>query len=261
MDEAFSRNILYWGEDFQNILSLKNIFVFGLGGVGGYVVDALARCGIEKFTLVDYDIVSKSNINRQIIALNSTVGCKKTELFKNRLFDINKNIEIKIIDDFYTEEKNKEIFTEKPDFVVDAIDTLKSKIKLIKYSKNNNINIITSFGAGNRADCTKLRISDLSEIKPNDSFSKNVLSKLKKENILDDLPVVWSEEKAKNLRKIRTVENIVDKKGNTTEYIKFTPASTPIVPAVAGYMMANYVLNHFYINFLNHDLCDGKIGK
>ena len=249
MNEIFSRNILYWGEDFQNFLKNKNIFVFGLGGVGGYALEALCRSGVENFTLIDFDNVSKSNINRQIIALNSTIGNKKTELFKARLKDINPNVKIKIFDDFYEEEKNDEIFTEKPDFIVDAIDTLKSKIKLIKYAKTNNINIITSFGAGNRLDCTKLKITDLSEIKSNDQFVKNVLSKLKKENLFNNLPVVWSEEKAKNLKKIKTIEKITDKNGNTIELTKFTPASTPIVPAVAGYIMANHILNYFYFNF------------
>ena len=145
MNEIFSRNILYWGQDFQNFLRTRNIFVFGLGGVGGYALEALCRTGIENFTIIDYDTISKSNINRQIIALNSTIGHKKTEIFKKRLLDINPNINLRIFDDFYTEEKNKKIFNEKPDFIVDAIDSLKSKIKLIKYSKENNIKIITSF--------------------------------------------------------------------------------------------------------------------
>ena len=98
-------------------------------------------------------------------------------------------------------------------------------------------------------DCTKLKTTDISEIKSNDQFVKNILSKLKKENILNDLPVVWSEEKAKNLEKIKNIEKITDKNGNKIEYIKFTPASTPIVPAVTGYIMANYILNYFYVNF------------
>ncbi len=249
MNEIFSRNILYWGQDFQNFLRTRNIFVFGLGGVGGYALEALCRTGIENFTIIDYDTISKSNINRQIIALNSTIGHKKTEIFKKRLLDINPNINLRIFDDFYTEEKNKKIFNEKPDFIVDAIDSLKSKIKLIKYSKENNIKIITSFGAGNRIDCTKLKITDLSEVKSNDQFIKNILSKLKKENIFNNLPVVWSEEKAKNLKKIKTIEKIKNKNGDLIELTKFTPASTPIVPAVVGYIMANHILNYFYINF------------
>ncbi len=254
MNEIFSRNILYWGQDFQDFLHARNVFVFGLGGVGGYALEALCRAGIENFTIVDYDTISKSNINRQIIALNSTIGHKKTEIFKKRLLDINPNVNLRIFDDFYTEEKNKKIFNEKPDFIIDAIDSLKSKIKLIKYSKENNIKIITSFGAGNRMDCTKLKITDLGEIKSNDQFIKNILSKLKKENIFNNLPVVWSEEKAKSLKKIKTIEKIADKNGALIELTKFTPASTPIVPAVAGYMMANYILNYFYINFCKINL-------
>ena len=249
MDEIFSRNILYWGKDFQNFLQTRNIYVFGLGGVGGYALEALCRSGIENFSIIDYDTVSESNINRQIIALKSNIGLKKTELFEKRLLEINPKVNLRIFNDFYTEEKNNEIFIEHPDFIVDAIDTLKPKVKLIQYAKDNNIKIITSFGAGNRMDCTKLKTTDISEIKSNDQFVKNILSKLKKENILDDLPVVWSEEKAKNLEKIKNIEKITDKNGNKIEYIKFTPASTPIVPAVTGYIMANYILNYFYVNF------------
>ena len=128
MDEIFSRNILHWGQDFQDFLKEKNVFVFGLGGVGGYALEALCRAGIENFSIIDYDTISKSNINRQIIALNSTIGYKKTEIFKKRLEDINPNINLTTIDDFYSEEKNSEIFNKKPDFIVDAIDSLKSKI-------------------------------------------------------------------------------------------------------------------------------------
>lgn len=242
-NEIFSRNILYWGEDFQNYLSKNKIFVFGLGGVGGFALEALARAGCENFTLIDFDTVSKSNINRQIIALHSTEGQKKTELFEKRLVDINPEIKIRIFDDFYDEDLNDAIFSEKPDFIADAIDSLRPKIKLIKYARENDFNIITSFGAGNRFDATKLKITDISEIQSNDTFVKNILSKLKKEEVKGPLPVVWSEEKAKSLEKIKNFEKITTKNGKTVEFIKFTPASTPVVPAVAGYFMANYILN------------------
>lgn len=242
MEQIFSRNELYWGEGFQKFLASKTIFIFGLGGVGGFCLEALVRSGIENFTLIDFDTVSKSNINRQLIALNSTIGIKKTELFKKRLKDINDNVNLRIFDDFYDESLNDEIFSFSPDFVVDAIDSLKSKIKLIKYSTLNNINLITSFGAGNRLDCSQLVTTKANEIKSNDQFIKNVLSKLKKENVELNFPVVWSKEKAHSLKKIKNIEKIEKKSGEIIELTKYTPASTPMVPAVCGYLMANYVI-------------------
>ncbi len=251
MEEIFSRNVLFWGEEFQNFLKTKNVFVFGLGGVGGYALDSLARAGIENFTIIDFDTVSKSNINRQLIAQNSTVGMKKTELFEKKLKDINPNIKIKKIDDFFEEEDIEKVFSQNPDFIIDAIDSLKSKIKLIKYAKTNAIPIITSFGAGNRLDCTKLKLTDIKEIKSNDQFVKNILSKLKKEEITQDIPVVWSEEKAHNEKKIKNIETIKKQNGKIVELTKYTPASTPFVPPVCGYMMANWVILELRKNFLH----------
>jgi len=103
MDEIFSRNVLYWGEDAQNKIASSHIAVFGLGGVGGFCAEAIARSGVGELTLVDFDKVSKSNINRQIVALNSSVGMFKTELFEKRLKDINPDIKLHLINDFYQE--------------------------------------------------------------------------------------------------------------------------------------------------------------
>ena len=102
MENIFSRNELFWGEENQKLLSQKHIVVFGLGGVGGYCAEALARAGAGELTLVDFDTVSKTNINRQLVALHSTVGQKKTYLFEQRLKDINPDIKLNVIDDFYT---------------------------------------------------------------------------------------------------------------------------------------------------------------
>ena len=261
MDTVFSRNELYWGEDFQQHLKNLKIAVFGLGGVGGFALEALARAGIGHFLIVDFDTVSTSNINRQLIATNSTVGRKKTELFKQRLFDINPDIKLQIYDGFYREENNEKIFCNdfalgKIDFIADAIDTVKSKIELIKFAKLNNINIISSMGAGNRMDGTKLFVSDISEIQAlggaKDSFIKNILHKLKKyADVECGLAVVASSERAHNIRKIKTVETIKTDDGLSVEYTKFIPASTPIVPAIAGYLMADYILKTCYNNFSN----------
>ena len=157
--EIFSRNCLYWGEDNQQILKSKHIAVFGLGGVGGFCAESLARAGIGELTLIDFDTVSRSNINRQIIAMHSTIGKSKTELFEQRLKDINPDIKLNIIDDFYTDEAFGTV-----DFVADAIDTMRSKITLLETCIKNGIPVISSMGAGNRIDPSKLYICDISEI-------------------------------------------------------------------------------------------------
>ena len=250
-NDTFDRNVMYWGEDFQEFLKSLNIAVFGLGGVGGYALEALCRAGVGSFCIVDFDSVSKSNINRQIIALNSTVGHKKTEVFAKRLKDINPFVNLKIVDDFYDEEYGEKFFDENFDFIVDAIDTLRAKIALLKYCYYHDIKVITSFGAGNRLDASRLRLSDISEITSKCSFVKNVLLCLKKEGIEANLPVVWSDESPKSLQKVKNIEKITKKNGEQIELTKFTPASTPVVPAMSGLLCANYILNYFYKNFKN----------
>lgn len=250
-NDTFDRNIMYWGENFQEFLKSLNIAVFGLGGVGGYALEALCRAGVGSFCIVDFDVVSKSNINRQIIALNSTVGYKKTEVFTKRLKDINPFVNLKIVDDFYDEEYGEKIFDGNFDFIVDAIDTLRAKIALLKYCYYHDIKVITSFGAGNRLDASRLRLSDISEITSKCSFVKNVLLRLKKEGIEENLPVVWSDESPKSLQKVKNIEKITKKNGEQIELTKFTPASTPVVPAMSGLLCANYILNYFYGNFKN----------
>lgn len=249
-DEIFQRNKLYWGDDFQLYLKNKYVAIIGLGGVGGYALEALCRLGINKILIADFDTVSISNINRQLIALNSNINMKKTDAFKKRLYDINPDIELIVYDGFIDEENFKEIFTVKPDFIIDAIDTIKPKISLIKYAKENNINIISSFGAGNRMDASKLYVCDISEIQYKDNFTKNLLSKLKKyANIDKGIWAVASLEHAKNLQKIKNVEKIQKNNGEIIEFTKFTPASNAIVPAVSGLLAVNCVLQVFYGEF------------
>ena len=192
MNEIFSRNELYWGEAFQKNLASKNICILGLGGVGGYTAEMLVRAGIHNLTLVDFDTVSTSNINRQIIALQSTVGQKKTALFEKRLKDINPNINLKLVDDFYSENLKLD-FTEF-DYVVDAIDSLRSKIHLLETCYKLNVPIISSMGAGNRIDPTQLYICDISEIEnKNAPFVSNIIYQLKKEKLKKGLRLLQVE--------------------------------------------------------------------
>lgn len=239
----FSRNELIWGKESQEKLSKKHVTIFGLGGVGGFALESLARAGVENFTIIDFDTVSESNINRQIIALNTTIGQKKTELFRLRLLDINPHISLKCIDDFFNNNLLEECFSQKTDFVVDAIDTMRSKIELLVYCYQNKIPVITSMGAGNRLDPTQLYIADISEIQnKKDTFTKNVLYHLQQNGITSGITVVSSKEKAVQTEKIMVTEKITTKQGENVEFNKITPGSTPFVPAVAGYYLGWYVL-------------------
>ncbi len=239
MDEIFARNVLYWGGDSQKKLFSSHVAVFGLGGVGGYCAEALARSGVGELTLIDFDTVSKTNINRQIIALNSTVGQTKTELFKQRLLDINPNIKLNLINDFYQNDFNFENI----DYVADAIDTMRSKINLLVKCKDLKIPVISSMGAGNRIHPDKLYISDISEIHDKKApFVSNIIYQLKKHNITSGIKVVTSDEKPFVQEKLSEVENITTKNGEEIQFNKIIPSSTPFVASCAGIFMASEIV-------------------
>lgn len=249
IDRIYERNELIWGNEAQKTLFQKHVIVFGLGGVGSYTAEALARSGVGKLTLVDFDIVSESNINRQLLALITDIGKPKVELMKKRIEDINPHIQVRIINDFYTTKLNEHLFLDNSlpvDFVVDAIDTLKYKIDLIESCLRLNIPIISSMGAGNRLDPEQLYITDISEIKSKKCvFTSNVLYKLKSRGITEGLPVVISQEKPFITEKRQSEVDLKTTNGENIKLIKFTPGSSPFVPPVAGYMMASYVVRKF----------------
>lgn len=226
------------------------MIVFGLGGVGSFCAEALVRSGVGYLSIVDFDVVSESNLNRQLPALGSTIDQKKTEVLRKRLLDINSDVKIQVFDTFVSEKNIGDIFSERYDFVADAIDSFRSKIDLMEYCHKNGISLISSAGAGNRLDPTKLYISDISEIKPkNCPFVSRMLSMLKNKGITSGISVVTSREKPKSLKKVFSEEKIVLEDGEILEMKKFTPASTPFVPAVAGYLMAYFIVDNFLINF------------
>ena len=221
MDDIFSRNELFWGLKSQELLASKHVAVFGLGGVGGFCAEALARAGVGELTIIDFDTVSLSNINRQCIAFHSTVGQKKTSLFETRLKDINPKMKIHVVDDFYTDG----LPVENLDYVADAIDTMRSKISLLEYCVENKIPVISSMGAGNRIDPTKLYISDISEIENKKApFISNIIYQLKKRNITAGIAVVVSRETPHVEEKIVNNEKITTASGETIEFNKITSA-------------------------------------
>ncbi len=246
MSELFSRNILYWSEEKQQILLQKHVAVFGLGGVGGFCAETLARAGVGNLTIIDFDTVSESNINRQIVALQSTIGQKKTELFENRLKDINPDINIEIVDDFYTED-NFFLLGQKCDYVADAIDTMRSKIHLLKTCYENKIPVISSMGAGNRIDPTKLYIADLKDVENrNAPFVSNVIFQLKKLGITQGITFVCSRETPQVREKITEKEEIITNSGEKIEFNKIIPSSTPFVASCSGIFMASYIVQRLF---------------
>ena len=196
MNERFLRTSLIFGEENINKLNNCKVAVFGIGGVGGYVSEAIARSGVGKLTLIDGDVVSVSNINRQIIALTSTVGKYKADVMKERISDINPDAEVKTINAFLKPENIDEFNLCDYDYVVDAIDDVKAKIALIKFCFDNNIPIISAMGAGNKLDATGFEVSDIfkTSVCP---LARIMRRELKKVGV-DKLKVVYSKEEPKN---------------------------------------------------------------
>lgn len=238
MNEIFSRNVLYWGEDAQNRILNSHVCVFGLGGVGGFCAEALARSGVGELTLIDFDRVSKTNINRQIVALHSTVGMLKTELFERRLKDINPEIKLNLISDFYLEDFDFSGI----DYVADAIDTMRSKVNLLSACIEKNIPVISSMGAGNRMHPEMLYVSDISEIHDKKApFVSQVIYQLKKRGIESGITVVTSDEKPFVQEKISELETVVTQSGEEIQFNKIIPSSTPFVASAAGIIMASKI--------------------
>jgi len=219
----------------------KRILVIGLGGVGGYAVEGLARAGFKKFVLVDFDVVSESNINRQIIALHSTIGRLKSELFKERVLDINPQAEVEIITEFFDEKLRLELL-DRVDFVVDAIDSLGPKVGLLEDCYNKKIKVISSMGSGNRLDPSKIRIADLAKSK-NCTLASRVRKYLRRRGITKGIPVVYSEElPIKDYLKEGRCEAL---EASTRGRDRTLVGSISYYPAIMGMMMASYVIRYY----------------
>lgn len=214
-------------EDLNKIKNTK-ILLVGIGGVGGYTLESLIRSGVENITIIDNDIVEETNLNRQLIALNSTLNKEKTLIAKERVLDINPNCKINTLTTFLDKSNIEAIFKEHYDYIIDACDTITTKVLLIKYAKENDIKIISCMGTGNRLDPTKLSITTLNKT-INDPLAKTMRKLLKDENIKLTIPVVWSSE--------------LPIKTNSR-----TPGSSALVPSVAGIYLASFVINDILSN-------------
>lgn len=232
----YSRTELLIGEEGINRLAKAKIAVFGIGGVGSYVVEALARCGVGNLTLVDNDTVAITNLNRQLIALHSTLGKAKTQVAKDRIHDIDPDILVHTYETFYGSQ-TKDLFNlEDYDYVVDAIDTVTSKLLLIEESKKAGIPIISCMGTGNKLDPGRFEITDISKT-VNCPLAKAVRTELRKRGI-KKVKVLYSKELPIKERKAK--DGVTGETKGTTD--RPVPGSISFVPSVAGLMIAGEVI-------------------
>ena len=229
MLNEFSRQVLLMGRENLSRLKNSHVAVFGVGGVGSYTAEALARAGIGHITLVDNDTVNITNINRQLIALHSTIGMQKTEAAKARILDINPECNVTALNQFYT---GSEIELSGFDWIADAIDTVSSKLALIENAHRLGVNIISCMGTGNKLDPTKLILTDISKTSMC-PLAKVIRTELRKRGIPHH-PVVYSTEQPVPHRE----------ESEEDESRRKTIGSISFVPSSAGLIMAGKIINN-----------------
>ena len=224
MENQFTRSEILVGKEAIENLSQKHIAIFGLGGVGSYVVEALARVGVGYLDLIDNDDINITNINRQIIALHSTIGKSKIDVAKERCLDINPNLNIKCYKTFFSPETSSEFDFKKYDYVVDAIDSVTGKIELILKAQEANVPIISCLGTGNKLHPEMFEITDIykTSVCP---LAKVMRTELKKRGV-------------KKLKVLYSKETPIKKEGQRI------PASISFVPSVAGLIIAGEVIRN-----------------
>ncbi len=245
MDE-FSRTRLLIGQDAMDKLKSAKVAVFGVGGVGGYVAEALARSGVGKLVLIDNDMVSVSNINRQIIALHSTIGKYKTEVMKERILDINPDACVEIHNCFFLPENADTFDFSTYDYVVDAVDTVTAKIEIILRSKAANVPVISAMGAGNKLDATKFEITDIYKTK-SCPLAKVMRKELRARGV-ESLKVLYSTEPAiKPCGQYGESDAQAGEQSDKSQSARrSTPGSIAYVPSVAGLLLAGEVIKDIF---------------
>ncbi len=243
----FSRTELLIGKKNIDILKNSKVAIFGVGGVGSFAVEGLVRAGVGKVILVDDDCICLTNINRQIQATHATIGKPKVDVMRERILDINPNVKVTAVQSFYSEKNSDELISNDYDYIVDAIDTVTSKLDLIVKAKLMNIPIISCLGAGNKLDPTRFEIADIydTSICP---LAKVMRKELRKKNI-SDLKVVYSKEEP--IKPVDSNDTDCDTgcicpKGATKRCTctirRQIPGSISFVPSVAGLIIASYVV-------------------
>ena len=238
MKEIFSRSALLLGEEGIEKLNKSKVAVFGIGGVGGYVAEALARSGVGHFVLVDNDDVSITNINRQIIATTKTVGRDKVEVMRERILEINPEADVEIRKCFYLPENADTFDFSNYSYVVDAVDTVTAKLEIIVRAKEADVPVISSMGAGNKLDPTKFEVADIykTSVCP---LAKVMRHECKKRGI-KKLKVVYSKEES--------MKPIMTSNEEIPEGKRAIPGSVAFVPSVAGLIIAGEVVKDIVCN-------------
>lgn len=230
-EEKHKRTAMLIGDEGVSKLKNARVAVFGLGGVGSYAAESLARSGVGSLTLIDGDKIAPSNINRQLYALHSTLGENKTAVAKKRIKDINPDTEVTEIKTFFLPENSHEIDFSKFDYIIDAVDTVTAKLEIIRRAKEAGVPVVSSMGTGNKLDPSALKIADISNTKVC-PLAKVMRRELKKRGI-ENVPVVYSEEPPKE-----------PKFSEFTPEGKQSPGSMAFVPASAGLLMASHVVRY-----------------
>lgn len=225
MEDRYTRTEMLLGREGVETLKSSAVIVFGVGGVGGYTVEALARAGVGHIAVVDSDTVSESNINRQIIATSATVGRKKVDVIEERIHEISPDIKVEKYDIFFENDTKCKIDFTKYDYIVDAIDSVSSKVLLVECANEAGVPIISSMGTGNKLDPTAFRVTDISKTKVC-PLARAVRSRLRKIGI-NHLKVVYSEEEP----------HVTAADGE-----RLPPASVSFVPGVAGLILAGQII-------------------
>lgn len=256
MAKEFSRTELLLGKEAMDILKGASVAVFGIGGVGSFAAEALARCGIEHITLVDDDDVCLSNLNRQLVALHSTIGRKKAEVMSERILDINPSCEVTAKVCFYTADNADTFDLSAYDYIIDAIDTVSSKLVLIERAKASDTPIISSMGAGNKLDPTRFEIADIKKtsVCP---LAKVMRRELKTRGITS-LKVVYSKEMPIKPTSPKQENKVFDASSDFSNLEpnlhakRQTPGSISFVPSAAGLIIASEVVKDLIKIFHEH---------
>lgn len=252
MQGQFERTQLLLGKDAMEILNRARIAVFGVGGVGGFVVEALVRTGISHIDIIDNDTVSLSNINRQIIATTKTVGKYKVEVMKERILEINPNAEVNAYKCFYLPETKTQFDFTKYDYIVDAVDTVTAKIQLILQAKEAGTKIISSMGAGNKLNPTLFEVSDI--FKTSVCPLARIMRQECKKRGIKNVKVVYSKERP--LKPIKDRERPLSndlslEKTQNGSRPRDIPGSTAFVPSVAGLIIAGEIIRDLTFDVMN----------
>lgn len=240
METQFSRTQLLLGEDSMDKLKNARVAVFGVGGVGGYVCEALVRSGIGAFDLIDSDEVCLSNLNRQIIATRSSVGRYKVDVMKERMLDINPDVDVRVYKCFFLPENADEFPFAEYDYVIDAVDTVTAKIELVMKCQKENVPIISSMGAGNKIEASAFKVADIYKTKTC-PLAKVMRHELKKRGV-KKLKVVYSEEKPITPIVESNADNTQTAEVSARTQRRSTPGSLAFVPSVAGLIIAGEVV-------------------